>query len=161
MESSKTDMGFTKVCARWVPKQLTGEHKGNILTSCPGLLNCYREEGDAFSGALPLGMKHGSTITLQKANATPWNGNIRHCQSKGAQNSTIGGKSDVGTLLGCTGDNFGTLPRKQHSSKQCPLHWNVLGPVETISKMPRAVIERDTMLHENVRLHTAAHITES
>jgi hypothetical protein len=41
------NMGFIKVCARWVPKQLT-EEKGNPLTACPGLLNGYHEEGDAF-----------------------------------------------------------------------------------------------------------------
>jgi hypothetical protein len=35
VESFKTDMGFIKVCARWVPKQLTGEHKGKHLTVCP------------------------------------------------------------------------------------------------------------------------------
>jgi hypothetical protein len=30
----KTDMGFTKVCARWVPKQLTGQYTGTRLTAC-------------------------------------------------------------------------------------------------------------------------------
>jgi hypothetical protein len=48
MKSSKTDMSFLKVCARWVPKQLTGEHKCKCLIACPGLLNCYHEEGHAF-----------------------------------------------------------------------------------------------------------------
>jgi hypothetical protein len=53
------------------------------LTACPGLLNGYHEEGDAFWGALSLEMIPGSTITLQKANATLWNRKIKYCQLKG------------------------------------------------------------------------------
>jgi hypothetical protein len=41
-------LGFHEVCARWVPKQLTEEHKRNRLTICRSLLNRYRQEGDAF-----------------------------------------------------------------------------------------------------------------
>jgi hypothetical protein len=84
MESSKTDMGFIKVCARWVPKQLTEEHKGNSLTAYPGLLNYYRDEGDIyFLRRIFTGDETWTTIKLQEADTTIWNGNIRHCQSKG------------------------------------------------------------------------------
>jgi hypothetical protein len=41
-------LGFHKVCARWVPKQLTEEHKRSRLTICQRLLNRYRLECDAF-----------------------------------------------------------------------------------------------------------------
>jgi hypothetical protein len=34
------ELGFHKVSARWISKQLTGEHKCNRLTNCQGLLNC-------------------------------------------------------------------------------------------------------------------------
>jgi hypothetical protein len=40
---------------------------------------------------------------------------------KEVQNSTIGGKIDVDTFLGCTRANFGTQPREEHDSKQHPL----------------------------------------
>jgi hypothetical protein len=40
--------GFHKVCARWVTKQLTEEHKRNRLTIFRSLLNRYRQEGDVF-----------------------------------------------------------------------------------------------------------------
>jgi hypothetical protein len=33
--------------------------------------------------------------------------------------------------LGHTRANFGTLTREGHNNKQCPLHWNALGPVQT------------------------------
>jgi hypothetical protein len=39
-------LGFHKVCARWVPKELSGEHKRNSLTNCQELY--YRNKGDAF-----------------------------------------------------------------------------------------------------------------
>jgi hypothetical protein len=41
-------LGFYKVRARWVSKQLTGEHKRNRLTIFQGILNFYLNEGDAF-----------------------------------------------------------------------------------------------------------------
>jgi hypothetical protein len=40
---------------------------------------------------------------------------------KEVQNSAIGAKSDLGTVLGYTGANFGTLAREQHNSKMCRL----------------------------------------
>ena len=39
---------FSKVCARWVPKELTEEHKRKRLEVCSRHLACYREEGDNF-----------------------------------------------------------------------------------------------------------------
>jgi hypothetical protein len=103
MESSKTDMGFIKVCARCIPKQLTGEHKDKCLTACPGLLSCYCVEGVAFWGALLLGMRHGSTIMIQKANTTLWNGNKQHCQSKRGSKLNRGWEKWCWHYLGCTG----------------------------------------------------------
>jgi hypothetical protein len=39
-------LGFHKVCARCVPKQLTEEHRCNRSTFCRSLLNRYRQECD-------------------------------------------------------------------------------------------------------------------
>jgi len=39
---------FSKVCARWVPKELTEDHKRKHLDICSRHLACYREEGDNF-----------------------------------------------------------------------------------------------------------------
>jgi len=41
-------LGFRKVCARWVPKQLTEEQKNNRVAICQRLLDCYANEGGAF-----------------------------------------------------------------------------------------------------------------
>jgi len=37
---------FSKVCARWVPNELTEERKRNRLDVCSQHLTRYREEGD-------------------------------------------------------------------------------------------------------------------
>jgi hypothetical protein len=47
-EITHNRLGFHKVCARWVPKQLTEKHKRNRLTICRSLLNRCCQEGDAF-----------------------------------------------------------------------------------------------------------------
>ena len=41
-------LGFRKVCARWVPKQLTEEHRNNRVAICQCLLDRYANEGEAF-----------------------------------------------------------------------------------------------------------------
>jgi histone-lysine N-methyltransferase SETMAR len=41
-------LNFRKVCARWVPKQLTEEHKATRVERCAVFLQQYREEGDTF-----------------------------------------------------------------------------------------------------------------
>jgi hypothetical protein len=111
MESSKTDLSFTSFCAQWVPEQLRGDHMGNCLMICQVLLTL------AFRGTLSMGMRHGSTSTLQKAKPE-YGMEISHITSqKEVQNSTIGRKSDVGF----TRANSGTLLREQHNSKQWPL----------------------------------------
>ena len=42
------NLKFSKLCARWVPKDLTEERKRKRLDGCSRHLDCYREEGDNF-----------------------------------------------------------------------------------------------------------------
>ena len=42
------ELGFRKVCARWVPKQLTDVHKTNRLNTCRRHLERYENEGNNF-----------------------------------------------------------------------------------------------------------------
>nr|CAI5841024.1 unnamed protein product [Callosobruchus analis] len=44
----KEELGYRKVCARWVPRLLTAEQKLNRLQVCERLLARFREEGDPF-----------------------------------------------------------------------------------------------------------------
>jgi len=41
-------LGFHKVCARWIPKQLTMLHKQTRLNICQQNLDRYVKEGDTF-----------------------------------------------------------------------------------------------------------------
>jgi hypothetical protein len=41
-------LGYRKVCSRWVPRQLTDEHKKTCIASSLMLLQHYEEHGEAF-----------------------------------------------------------------------------------------------------------------
>lgn len=41
-------LGFRRVCARWVPKELTEEHRNNRVAICQRLLDRHANEGEAF-----------------------------------------------------------------------------------------------------------------
>jgi hypothetical protein len=59
------NLNFHQVCARWVPKELTDEHKRMRLDICSRHLACYCNEGDNF---LQWMMKPGFTTINQKPN---------------------------------------------------------------------------------------------
>jgi len=42
------DLGYRKVCSRWVPKQLSDDHKHARQTICQEHLDRHVREGDAF-----------------------------------------------------------------------------------------------------------------
>lgn len=48
-------LGFRKVCARWVPKMLTAEHKQKRKSSAESFLQRYRDEGEAFLSQIVTG----------------------------------------------------------------------------------------------------------
>jgi histone-lysine N-methyltransferase SETMAR len=49
------DLGYRKVCARWVPRQLTDELKRRRLDICKELLVRYQSEGDTFMTSIVTG----------------------------------------------------------------------------------------------------------
>ena len=49
------DLGYSKVCARWVPRQLTDELKLNRLNVCEQMLERYRNEGEQFMNSIVTG----------------------------------------------------------------------------------------------------------
>jgi len=48
LEAMVATLGYRKVCARWVPRMLTQEHKENRMQVCQDLLNQYEADGDSF-----------------------------------------------------------------------------------------------------------------
>jgi histone-lysine N-methyltransferase SETMAR len=48
-------LGYSKVCARWVPRTLTEEHKEQRKVNCLELLARYEAEGDDFLSTVVTG----------------------------------------------------------------------------------------------------------
>jgi hypothetical protein len=44
----KEELGYRKLCACWVPKILTNEHKTKWMGSTLKFLTCHAQEGDGF-----------------------------------------------------------------------------------------------------------------
>jgi hypothetical protein len=84
-----------EVCARWDPKQITGDHKRNRLIIYEGLLNRYRTEWDSLSfGQMSL---HHYAPEIKRLNMG-WE--LPTLSFKKFRNSIIGEKSDVDTVFG-------------------------------------------------------------
>jgi hypothetical protein len=50
-------LGYSKVCARWVPRNLTEEHKQQRKAICSELLARYEVEGDDFLSIIVTGVE--------------------------------------------------------------------------------------------------------
>ena len=48
-------LGYRKVSARWVPRQLTEQHKRRRVEICQTLLTRYNNEGEEFLGRVVTG----------------------------------------------------------------------------------------------------------
>ncbi|XP_066946989.1 protein GVQW3-like [Macrobrachium rosenbergii] len=112
-------LNFHKVCVRWVPKQLSDEHKRNRLRICQHLLDRHANEGDTFLKRIVTGdetwIHHFEPES--KRQSMEW----KHPQSpvkKKIQESTLCRKSDAHSFLGLTRANSGTLPGNRVNSKQ-------------------------------------------
>lgn len=87
-------LGFNKVCARWVPRQLTDEHKRKRIESSREFLRRHEEEGEQFLDSIVTGdetwvhyftpeskqksmqWRHPSSPTVKKFKTTPSAGKI-------------------------------------------------------------------------------------
>lgn len=49
------NLGYSKVCARWVPRALTEDHKAQRKTICSELLRRFEAEGDGFLSKIVTG----------------------------------------------------------------------------------------------------------
>ena len=69
-------LGYRKVCAHWVPRLLTEDHKGQWKAITSELLQRYRHEGNDFWSVLWQVTKADFTISSLKRNGRVWNGTI-------------------------------------------------------------------------------------
>ena len=54
-EAATEKLGYRKLCACWVPKMLTGDHKTKRMGSALKFLTRYAQEGDEFLGSVVTG----------------------------------------------------------------------------------------------------------
>jgi hypothetical protein len=87
------NLGYLKMCMRWVPRSLTVEHKTKrkaISSSCLHVLKL--RERPSYSGLLQQ-MKPGSIVLGQRLKGNPWNGTILNLPAiKKLKNSPSVGK---------------------------------------------------------------------
>ena len=55
LEKMLEHLGYHKVCARWVPRMLTEDHKTQRMAMCRDLLDHYEAEGDKFLHSIVTG----------------------------------------------------------------------------------------------------------
>ena len=113
-------LGFRKVCAGWVPKELTEEHRNNRVAICERLLDRYANEGEAFLTQIVTGdetwVHHFAPESKRQSMEWKYPGSP---VKKKIQESTFCGKSVAHNFLGLTRGNTGTLCGKGRNSKQC------------------------------------------
>jgi len=69
-------LGYRKVCARWVPRLLTEDHKGQQKAITSELLQRYRHKGEDFLLRIVTGDESWFHISSLKRNSRVWNGAI-------------------------------------------------------------------------------------
>ena len=85
-EVSKTTMreavpekvGYRKLCARWVPKMLTDDHKTIRMGSALKFLTRYAQEGDEFLDSIVTGDEHWVFSTLLNQSNSNCNARLSH-----------------------------------------------------------------------------------
>ena len=74
-------LGYSKVCARWVPRSLMTKHKHQRKAICSELLERF-DAGGAFCPGSSQVTKLGLTIMSRRRKGNQWSGIIRNHQEK-------------------------------------------------------------------------------
>lgn len=72
------DLGYSKVCARWVPRILTDRHKETRKTIAINLLHRYETEGEEFLSNIVTGDETWVHFFYQNPRGNQWNGITQH-----------------------------------------------------------------------------------
>jgi hypothetical protein len=149
-------LGFHKVCARCVSKQLIGENKRKRLKICQCVLNCYGEKVTFYEINCHWGRDPYPLLCSRKQRPEYRMETSDIAGQREVQNSTIVGKSDVG--------NFCDLQRP--ISEHCRERHTIISSVR-YSEMPRDQMKLairtkhrgllskcGSMSHDNVRPYT-------
>ena len=156
-------VGFRKVCARWIPKELTEEQKNNRVAICQRLLDRYANEGEAFFDTNShWGRNVGSSFCTGKQ--TPDHGMETSgiTNEEKIQESTFCGKSDTifwdsqGVIL----EHYVERGTTVNSVRYSEMLSTELKP--TIRTKRRGLLSSGVLLlHDNARPHTAIHTLQT
>ena len=150
-------LGFRKLCARWVPKQLTEQHRLNRVASARQFLERFDQEGEQFIDSIVTGdetwVAHYTPET--KRQSMQW----RHTSSPSAKKfkSVISSRKIMASVFW---DRKGILLIEFLPQGETI---NALRYCETLKKLRRAIQNKRRgmltkgvcLLHDNARPHTA------
>ena len=147
---------FRKLCARWVPKQLTPEHKTKRMESALTFLQRYHDDGDEFLDRIITGdetwIEHFTPETKQQS--MHWRHSGSPCKTKFKQTSA---RKVMCTVFwdrrGVLHVDFLTRGETVNAERYC----------ETLQKLRRAIQNKRrgmlsagiVFLHDNARPHMA------
>ena len=98
-EAVTDELGYRKLCARWVPKMLTDDHKTKRMGSALKFLTRYAQEGDEFMESIANGDEtwgfHHTTESKQQS--LQWRHTHSHITKK-IKNFNFSEKNHGGTL---------------------------------------------------------------
>ena len=151
-------LGYRKVCARWVPKMLTDDHKKRRKESAMAFLKQYRKEGDQMLSQIVTGdetwISHSTPES--KEQSKQWKHSDSPAPKKFKQTAST--KKIMCTVFW---DRHGVLlveflPNGQtvNSDKYCSTLTNLR---RAIQNKRRGMLSRGILLlHDNARPHTSA-----
>ena len=118
-EMMHNKLRFHKVCARWIPKQLSQVHKQTHVDICQKHLDYYGNERDIFLDRIITGDETWVHHYEQESNGRVWNRNIHNSPARKSSKPTICRKTDAYNVLGLTRPSTGTLSGEGHNNKLC------------------------------------------
>ena len=156
-------LGFLKVCARWVPKQLTEMHKRTRLDTWQKHLDRYGNEWDIFLDRTIAGdeirVHHYEPESKRqsmewKHPQSPWKKKFKTQPSAGKLMLTVFWDSR-GPVL----EHYQERGTTINSVRYSEMFTDRLKPV--IRSKCRGLLSKGVFLQDNARPHTAAHIAET
>lgn len=108
VETMLSSLGYSKVCARWLPKMLTQDQKDQRRDVCQDLLDRYEAEGDGFLDRVVTDDETYmvSPLRAKVQKAVDGMAPLELSSKEEVQDAFISGQSDVHRLLG--------QPRRSH-----------------------------------------------
>ena len=101
LETMVATLEYSKVCARWVPRILTQEHKEHRMQFCQDLLKQHEAEGDSFLDRIITGYE--TLVSPLRAGVKTAVRGVATCEfpiEEKVQDAALSGYSDVHCLLG-------------------------------------------------------------